>query len=168
MTGRILADGAILRAAASDDAPGILSCIQALAVYEREPDAVENTVEALTETLFGAEPRAFAHVVERDGEVKAIAVWFLTYSTWTGRHGIWLEDIYVDPELRGQGIGKALLVHLAQRCANEELGRFEWWVLDWNEPSIAFYKSQGGVMQDEWTKVRVDGPALAKLGRGGA
>ena len=164
MTGRILADGAILRAAASDDAPGILSCIQALAVYEREPDAVENTVEALTETLFGAEPRAFAHVVERDGEVKAIAVWFLTYSTWTGRHGIWLEDLFVDPEARGLGVGKALLVNLAQRCVWEGLGRFEWWVLDWNEPSIAFYKSQGGVMQDEWTKVRVDGEALARLG----
>ena len=104
MTPRIFSDGAVLREARRRDEPGILASIHALAVYEREPDAVENTVEAITETFFGAAPKAFAHVVEREGEIVGIAIWFLTYSTWTGRHGIWLEDLIVD-EVRLQNVG---------------------------------------------------------------
>ncbi|MET2010332.1 GNAT family N-acetyltransferase [Microbacterium chocolatum] len=163
MTGRVLADGAIVRAAVPDDAPGILTCIQALAVYEREPDAVENTVEALTETLFGADPRAFAHVVERDGEVKGIAVWFLTYSTWTGRHGIWLEDLFVHESERGRGYGKSLLAALAAVCAERGYPRLEWTVLDWNTPAVEFYRAIGAEPMSEWTTQRMTGDRLAAL-----
>ena len=91
------------------------------------------------------------------------ALWFYTFSTFQGRHGIWLEDLYVDPETRGKGIGKALLAALAKRCVDEGLGRFEWWVLDWNEPAIQFYQSQGAVMQNEWTVCRVSGAELTAL-----
>jgi len=163
VTHRILPDGAVLRAARPGDEPGILACIVALAVYEREPDAVENTVEAIGETLFGAEPRAFAHVVERDGEIVGIAVWFLTYSTWTGRHGIWLEDLYVDDAQRGRGYGSALIASLAAVCAARGYSRLEWTVLDWNAPSIAFYRSIGASPMDEWTTQRLTGDALAAL-----
>ncbi len=160
---RLLADGAVLRAARPGDEPGILACIVALAVYEREPDAVANTTAALSETLFGDEPRAFAHVVERDGDIVGIAVWFLTYSTWTGRHGIWLEDLYVDQAQRGRGYGAALLSSLAAVCVQRGYSRLEWTVLDWNAPSIAFYRSVGAVPMDEWTTQRLDGQALTAL-----
>ena len=133
-----------------------------------EPDAVEATQADLVAALFppSATPTAHAHVAEVDGEVVGMAVWFVSFSTWTGRNGIWLEDLYVEPEHRGTGLGRDLLVALARLCVERGYRRLEWWVLDWNDPSIAFYKSQGGVMQDEWTKVRVDGDALVKLGRG--
>ena len=134
---------AILREARPGDEPGILACITALAVYEREPDAVDNTADALTATLFGPEPRAFAHVVERDGQIVGIAVWFITYSTWTGRHGIWLEDLFVLDSERGRGYGKALIRALAAVCVERGYSRFEWTVLDWNEPAIGFYRSLG-------------------------
>ncbi|MBN9213655.1 MAG: GNAT family N-acetyltransferase [Microbacterium sp. SCN 70-200] len=165
MSARDLAGGAVLREAQPADVPGILALIQALAVYEREPDAVENTPELLTETLFGADPRAFAHVVERDGTVVGIAIWFLTYSTWTGRHGIWLEDLYVDETERGGGYGKALMAALAALCVERGYSRFEWTVLDWNAPSIAFYRSLGATPQDEWTTQRLTGDALEALAR---
>lgn len=158
-----LVDGAVLRAARPGDEPGILSCIQALAVYEREPDAVENTVEALAETLFGDSPNVFAHVVEHDGRIVGIAVWFLTYSTWTGRNGIWLEDLYVLDEFRGRGYGKALVSRLATVCLERGYPRLEWTVLDWNAPSIAFYRSIGAEPMSEWTTQRVTGQALAGL-----
>src|SRR5687768_4481131 len=116
MTSRTLADGAVLREARPGDESCILAAIEGLAVYEREPDAVENTAAALTASLFGAEPRAFAHVVERESEIVGIAIWFLTYSTWTGRHGIWLEDLYVGEAQRGRGYGKALITSLADVC----------------------------------------------------
>jgi len=165
VSARDLAGGAVLREAQPADVPGILALIQALAVYEREPDAVENTPELLTETLFGADPRAFAHVVERDGTVVGIAIWFLTYSTWTGRHGIWLEDLYVDETERGGGYGKALMAALAALCVERGYSRFEWTVLDWNAPSIAFYRSLGATPQDEWTTQRLTGDALEALAR---
>lgn len=165
MTARDLAGGAVLREAQPQDVPGILALIHALAVYEREPDAVENTPELLTATLFGADPRAFAHVVERDGTVVGIAIWFLTYSTWTGRHGIWLEDLYVDESQRGGGYGKALMAALAALCVERGYSRFEWTVLDWNSPSIAFYRSLGATPQDEWTTQRLTGDALEALAR---
>ena len=163
MTPRTLTDGAVLREARRGDEPGILSCIQALADYEREPDAVENTVEALTETLFGDEPRAFTHVVERDSLIVGIAIWFLTYSTWTGRHGIWLEDLFVDEAERGSGYGKALIASLADVCVERGYSRLEWTVLDWNAPSIAFYRSIGAIPMDDWTTQRLIGDELRAL-----
>lgn len=163
MNTRTLADGAIVRAARPGDEPGILALIHALAVYEREPDAVQNTTETLTASLFGAEPRVFAHVLERDGAVVGIAIWFLTYSTWLGTHGIWLEDLYVDEAQRGRGYGKALMVSLAEVCVERGYGRFEWTVLDWNAPSIAFYRSIGAEGMDEWTTQRLTGEALRQL-----
>lgn len=166
MSARELPGGAVLRPAERGDAPGILALIHALAVYEREPDAVENTVEMLTETLFGSEPRAFAHVVVREERVVGIALWFLTYSTWTGRHGIWLEDLYVDEAERGSGYGTALMAALAGVCVERGYARFEWTVLDWNAPSIAFYRSLGAEPMDEWTTQRLSGAALAAVAAG--
>lgn len=166
VTSRTLPDGAILRAGRPGDEAGILDCITALAVYEHEPDAVENTVVALTETLFGPDPRAFVHVVERDGRIVGIAIWFVTYSTWTGRHGIWLEDLFVGPEQRGRGYGKALLASLAAVCVERGYSRLEWTVLDWNAPSIAFYDSLGAVPMDEWTTRRLVGADLELLAAG--
>jgi GNAT superfamily N-acetyltransferase len=163
VTTRLLADGAMLRPAAPGDEPGILAGIHALAVYEREPDAVENTVPALTQTLFGPAPRAFAHVVERDGEIVGIAIWFLTYSTWTGRHGIWLEDLHVDDAQRGRGYGKALIAALASECVERGYSRLEWTVLDWNAPAIGFYRSLGAEPMNEWTTQRLTGADLARL-----
>ena len=162
---RTLPDGAIVRAARPGDEPGILSLIHALAVYEKEPDAVENTIDMLAASLFGPEPRVFAHVVERDGAVVGLALWFLTYSTWLGTHGIWLEDLIVDEVQRGRGYGKALMSALAGVCVERGYGRFEWTVLDWNEPSIAFYRSIGAVPMDEWTTQRLTGGALERLAR---
>src|SRR3546814_9277436 len=163
MNARSLPDGAILRPASPGDEPGILACIIALAVYEREPDAVENSVDALRDALFGADPRVFAHVVERGGDIVGIAVWFLTYSTWTGRHGVWLEDLYVDADQRGRGYGRALLGALAAVCVARGYSRLEWTVLDWNAPSIAFYRSLGATPMAEWTTQRVDGDTLTAL-----
>lgn len=158
-----LADGAVLRRARPGDEDGILACIQALAVYEREPDAVENTAPLLTETLFGPDPRAFAHVVKKDGAIVAIAVWFLTYSTWTGRHGIWLEDLFVGEEHRALGYGGALIRALARECVERGYPRLEWTVLDWNEPAVGFYRSIGAAPMDEWTTQRLTGDALAAM-----
>ena len=162
-----LPDGATLRAARPGDEAGILAMIRALAVYEREPDAVDNTVEALTASLFGPDPRVFTHVVEREGVIVGIAMWFVTYSTWTGRHGIWLEDLYVDEPERGRGYGRALIASLAAVCIERDYSRLEWTVLDWNAPSIAFYRSLGAVPMDEWTTQRLTGDGLERLARHG-
>jgi GNAT superfamily N-acetyltransferase len=168
VTPRNLADGATLRAARLGDEAGILAGIHALAVYEREPDAVENTEATLTRTLFGAEPKAFAHVVEREGEIIGIAIWFLTYSTWTGRHGIWLEDLHVDESQRGRGYGKALIASLAEVCIEREYSRLEWTVLDWNAPAVAFYRSIGAEPMSEWTTQRLSGSQLALIAGAGS
>ena len=168
MTPRTLADGATLRAARFGDEAGILAGIHALAVYEREPDAVENTEAALTRTLFGTEPKAFVHVVEREGEIVGIAIWFLTYSTWTGRHGIWLEDLHVDESQRGRGYGKALIASLAELCIEREYSRLEWTVLDWNAPAVAFYRSIGAEPMSEWTTQRLAGAQLALVAGAGS
>lgn len=159
----VLEDDAVLRPARPGDEAGILAAIQGLADYEREPDAVENTVDALSASLFGDEPRVFAHVVEREGAIVGVAIWFLTYSTWTGRHGIWLEDLFVDEAQRGRGYGKALISALAAVCVQRGYSRLEWTVLDWNAPSIAFYRSLGAVAMDEWTTQRLDGDALGAI-----
>lgn len=153
-----------IRPAEPDDAPQVLQFIAALAAYEKLSHEAKASEADIVRDLFGPDPKVFSEIAEWDGKPVGFALWFYTYSTFQGRHGMWLEDLFVDPSMRGKGLGKALLVHLAQRCVREGLGRFEWWVLDWNTPSIDFYKSQGGVMQDEWTKVRVDGEALRRLG----
>jgi GNAT superfamily N-acetyltransferase len=154
-----------IRPAVSSDADTIVAFIQDLAEYEKLAHEAKATEADILRDLFGPDPKVFCEIAEWEGRPVGFALWFYTYSTFQGRHGIWLEDLFVDPGLRGKGIGKALLIHLAGRCVSEGLGRFEWWVLDWNEPSIEFYKRQGGVMQDEWTKVRVDGEALLALSR---
>ncbi|GAB2709842.1 GNAT family N-acetyltransferase [Microbacterium marinum] len=162
---RTFDDGTVLRAASPGDEAGLLAAIQALADYEREPDAVENTAADLTSSLFGPDPKVFAHVVEREERIVGIAIWFLTYSTWTGRHGIWLEDLFVDADQRGRGYGKALIASLGAVALQRGYSRVEWTVLDWNAPSIAFYRSLGAEPMDEWTTQRMSGPALEALAR---
>ena len=154
-----------IRPAIADDAGIIAQFIRDLAEYEKLAHEAKASASDIARDLFGPNPKVFCEIAEWDGKPVGFALWFYTYSTFQGQHGIWLEDLYVDPNVRGKGVGKALLIHLARRCVREGLGRFEWWVLDWNEPSIEFYKSQGGIMQDEWTKVRVDGDALTALAR---
>ena len=154
-----------IRSAKPADVPAILQLIKDLAVYEKAPDAVKSTEENLRVALFGEEPKVFAHVAEDGGKIVGIAIWFLNYSTWMGTHGIYLEDLYVDPEFRGKGYDIALLKSLAKICVERGYSRLQWWVLDWNEPSINFYKSLGAVPMDEWTVFRVDGQALQNLGK---
>ncbi|GGD31601.1 GNAT family N-acetyltransferase [Nocardioides daphniae] len=154
-----------IRPAVEGDVPAILALVHALAEYEKEPDAVEATEADFRRVLFeDASPTTFCHVAEVDGQVVGLAVWFLSFSTWTGKNGIWLEDLFVLPEHRGTGLGKALLRQLAQVCLERGYTRLEWWVLDWNAPSIAFYASLGAVAQDEWTTYRLDTEALKALG----
>lgn len=153
-----------IRSAVKADAAQIIAFVEALADYEKLRHEARATVADIERDLFGPAPKVFCEMAELDGRPVGFALWFYTYSTFQGRHGIWLEDLFVVPEARGIGAGKALLQSLAQRCVRENLGRYEWWVLDWNEPSIRFYQAQGGVLQDEWTKVRIDGAALEKLG----
>ncbi|GAA4114613.1 GNAT family N-acetyltransferase [Knoellia locipacati] len=155
-----------IREATPDDVPAILELVRDLATYEKEPDAVRATEQHFTAALFPAQgsPTTFAHVAEVDGEVVGMAVWYLTFSTWTGVNGIWLEDLFVQPEHRGSGLGRELLATLARTCVERGYQRLEWWVLDWNEPSIGFYKSLSAVPQDEWTVFRMDGDELADLG----
>ncbi len=149
-----------LREARRDDVPTILQLIHDLAVYEKEPDAVRNTVQGLEEALFGDNPRIYAHIAEDDDGIQGFALWFLNYSTWEGVHGIYLEDLYVRPEARGRGYGKALLQNLARIAAERGYARVEWSVLNWNEPSIQFYRSLGAFAQDDWTTFRLTGEAL--------
>jgi len=154
-----------VRPATIDDVPRILELVHELATYEREPDAVEATASDFVAALFppSATPTAFAHVAEVDGEVVGMAVWFVSFSTWRGRNGIWLEDLFVRPEHRGSGLGRALLEALAQVCVERGWRRLEWWVLDWNEPSIAFYRSLGATAEDSWTTFRLTDDALTAL-----
>ena len=154
----------MIRPAKVGDLPEILQLIKDLAIYERAEHEVLATVEELERTLFGDVPKVFAHVVDVDGKVVGIAIWFLNYSTWLGKHGIYLEDLYVQPEFRGQGFGLALLKELARICVERGYPRFQWWVLDWNSPAIEFYSSHGAVAMDEWTVHRITGDALKKLG----
>ncbi|WP_298252594.1 GNAT family N-acetyltransferase [uncultured Arthrobacter sp.] len=152
-----------LRTARPADVPVILQLIHDLAVYEREPDAVRTTAESLGDALFGDRPTIYAHVVEADGRIQGFALWFLNYSTWEGVNGIHLEDLYVRPEARGAGHGKALLAALAAIAAERGYARVEWSVLNWNEPSIRFYESLGATNQTEWSTFRLSGDALADV-----
>jgi GNAT superfamily N-acetyltransferase len=154
----------VIRPAKVGDLPEILQLIKDLAIYEKAEHEVLATVEELERTLFGEVPKVFAHVVDVDGKVVGIAIWFLNYSTWLGKHGIYLEDLYVQPEFRGQGFGLVLLKELARICVERGYPRFQWWVLDWNSPAIEFYSSHGAVAMDEWTVHRITGEALKKLG----
>lgn len=153
----------VVRAARPGDAPAIHALIVALAEYERAPNEVVATPDDLHRALFADAPRLFAQVAELDGAVVGFAIWFVSYSTWLGRHGMWLEDLFVLPAHRGRGIGKALLVELARVCVAEGFGRMEWNVLDWNEPALAFYRSLCAAPLDEWTVHRLSGAALAAL-----
>jgi diamine N-acetyltransferase len=153
----------IIRPARPEDAPAILGLIRELAEYEKLSEWVTADESAIHGSLFGENPRVFCDVAEDRGKIVGHAIWFYNYSTFAGRHGIFLEDLYVQPAHRGQGVGKALIVRLAKRCMDEGLARFEWMVLDWNAPSIAFYKSLGAEAMDEWITNRVSGDALAKL-----
>ena len=153
-----------VRPALPSDVPVLLELVHELAVYEREPDAVETTEAQLHEALFGADPVAWCHVaVDADGTVVGFALWHLTFSTWRGTAGIWLEDLFVRPAARGTGLGRALLAELARTCTARGYSRLAWWVLDWNEPAVGFYRSLGAVPQDEWTTFRLDGEALVRL-----
>lgn len=143
----------------------ILQLIHDLAHYEKAPNEVEATEKELLSTIFSDDPKVFCDVVEVDGEIAGMAIWFLNYSTWQGKHGIYLEDLFIKPEYRGRGYGKALLQHLARICDEQGYGRFQWWVLDWNSPAIEFYRSLGAVAMDEWTVYRVSGQALKDLGQ---
>lgn len=154
----------IIRAAEKSDAPIILQLIHDLALYEKAPHEVEATEKEIIDSFFATEPKVFCDLVEIDGEIAGMAIWFLNYSTWQGKHGIYLEDLFVKPEFRGRGYGKALLQHLARICNERGYGRFQWWVLDWNSPAIEFYRSLGAVAMDEWTVYRVSGDSLKRLG----
>ncbi|WP_375422320.1 GNAT family N-acetyltransferase [uncultured Sphingomonas sp.] len=156
-----------IRPATPADVATILGFIRDLAAFEREPDAVEATEESLTAALFGAHPAAEAVIAEdeiaENGEPLGFAIFFHNFSTWTGKRGLYLEDLYVTPAARGRGVGTALLRHLARIAVVRGCARFEWSVLDWNEPAIRFYRAMGAVGQEEWTVQRVSGEALVRL-----
>jgi len=153
-----------IRRAVPEDLPTIHQLIRDLALYERALDKARATPEQLRESFFSHAPNVFCDLVETDQrEVAGFAVWFLNYSTWSGTHGIFLEDLFVRPDSRGHGYGKALLVHLAQECVAKRYHRLQWSVLDWNQPSIEFYRSLGADALDEWTVFRLTGEALSKL-----
>ena len=155
-----------IRGATPGDVPNILAMIRELAEYERALDEVLATEDLLDAALFGPDPGVFALIAETpDGTVVGFALWFRNFSTWLGRHGVYLEDLYVRPAYRGQGYGKALLVELARICLDRGYGRLEWWVLDWNEPALQFYRSIGALAMDEWTVQRVTGQTLRDLAR---
>ena len=154
-----------IRPALKEEVGIVLQLIHDLAHYEKAPNEVEATEKELLATIFIDNPKVFCDVVDVDGEIVGMAIWFLNYSTWQGKHGIYLEDLFIKPEYRAHGYGKALLKHLAKICDEKGYGRFQWWVLDWNSPAIEFYRSLGAVAMDEWTVYRVSGNALKELGK---
>jgi GNAT superfamily N-acetyltransferase len=154
----------MIRPVRADDVPAVVALVHELADYEREPGSCTLTAAQLAAALFAPAPALFGHVAEVDGEVVGCALWFLNFSTWRGVHGVYLEDLYIRPAHRGSGLGRALLARLAAICADRGYARLEWSVLDWNAPSIEFYRSIGAVAMDGWTTYRLDGPALAALG----
>ncbi|WP_315762011.1 GNAT family N-acetyltransferase [Sphingomonas sp. Y38-1Y] len=153
----------LIRPARPKDAALIHRFVSELAAFEREPDAVEATPESFAAALFADPPAAEAVIAERGGEPVGFALWFHNFSTWKGQRGLYLEDLYVTPAARGHGVGRALLIHLAQIAVQRGCARFEWSVLDWNQPAIDFYRSMGAVGMDEWTIQRVEGEALTAL-----
>ena len=156
----------LIRRARPDEAGLVLSLVRELADYEKLLHEVEATEATIGAALFDANPRLFCDIAEWNGEVAGFAAWFINFSTFSGRSGIYLEDLFVRPAQRGKGIGKALLSNLAKECVANGWSRLQWSVLVWNTPSIEFYKSLGAQLMDEWTVCRVDGPALTALARG--
>ena len=152
-----------IRPARPGDAALVLQFVRELSAYEKLTHECVTTQEMIEQALFGPSTRLFCDIAEWNGEPVGNAIWFLNFSTFMGRHGIYLEDLFVRPAFRGNGIGKGLMVHLARRCVAEGWTRFEWSVLDWNTPSIDFYKSIGAQLKDEWTICRVSGDALQRL-----
>jgi len=151
----------VIREARVEDVPGVVGLVHELAEYERSPESCTLTEAQLHAALFGPDAVAHCHVAEADGEVVGCAIWFRNFSTWRGVPGVYLEDLFVRPAHRGSGLGRALLAALAGVCAEHGYARLEWQVLDWNEPSIGFYRSLGAVPMDGWTTYRLDGDALA-------
>lgn len=152
-----------VRRVAESDLDAVVAMVHELAAYERAPEQCQLTVRQLRAALFGERPALFAHVAEAGGEVVGFAVWFLNFSTWDGVHGLYLEDLYVRPQHRGCGLGRALLAELAAECVRHGYSRLQWSVLNWNTPSIDFYRSLGAVPMDEWTVFRLTGDALSAL-----
>jgi len=157
----------VIRKAEPRDVPQILAFVRRLAEYERQPQEVVATEEDLLRDGFGHSPRYFCLMAEWEGAPAGFALYFHTYSTWLGRWGMYLEDIFVPPELRGRGIGRALLVELARIAVREKCGRVNWQVLDWNEPALEFYRGLGATMLSEWETFRLTGEALERLARNG-
>jgi diamine N-acetyltransferase len=153
-----------IRPAAADDAALILSFIQELAEYERLRHEAVATLEDIADALFGARPKVHCDIAEQDGEPVGFALWFYNFSTFQGRAGLYLEDLYVRPAARRAGVGGALLQHLAKRCVEEGLGRLCWSVLDWNTPAIEFYQGIGARLTEDWVGCRLEGAALNALG----
>jgi GNAT superfamily N-acetyltransferase len=161
-------DGSLaIRPARAGEAGLVFQFVRELAEYEKLTHEVKATEAMIDAALFGPQARVSCDFAEWNGEPVGFAFWFLNFSTFSGRPGIYLEDIFVRPAFRGRGIGKGLMAHLARKCVENGWARLQWSVLDWNTPSIEFYKSLGGVMLDEWTGVRVSGDALARLARAG-
>jgi GNAT superfamily N-acetyltransferase len=154
-----------IRPATPKDASLIVQFVRDLAEYERDPKAAVATEEDFLRDGFGADPKFKVVFAEWDGKPAGFALFFYNYSTWQGRPGLYLEDLFVKPEFRGKGIGKALLLHLAKIAVENNCGRYQWQVLDWNEPALEFYKSLGAEIMKEWLTMRVDGEALKKLAR---
>jgi len=157
----------VIRPARPGDAALALQFVRELAEYEKLTHEAVATEAMIDQALFGDKPLIFCDFAEWEGEAVGFALWFLNFSTFSGRAGIYLEDLFVRPSHRGKGLGKALMVHLARKCVENGWSRFQWSVLDWNTPSIDFYKSLGAVLMDEWTVARVSGDALARLAKGG-
>ncbi len=158
----------VVRPVEPADVAGVVSMVHELAAYERAPHSCTLTDEQLRLALFGPAPALFGHVAaDTGGRLLGFALWFLNFSTWEGQHGIYLEDLYVRPESRGEGTGRALLAELAKVCRDRDYGRLQWWVLDWNAPALGFYRRVGAVAMDEWTVWRLSGAALAELAADG-
>lgn len=156
----------LIRPAIRDDVPAVHRMICELADYERGLDQVTATGQDLADALFGDRPALYAHVAQEGTEAVGFVLWFLNYSTWVGKHGIYIEDLYVDPRWRRKGIATALLAELARICIARGYGRLEWWVLNWNKPAWDFYASLGAQAMQEWTTHRLTGPALRALAAG--
>lgn len=153
-----------IRFALPNEGKIILELIRDLAIYEKAEDQARASLEQINSAFFCENPAVFCNLIESDdGQIAGFAIWFLNFSTWSGTHGIYLEDLYVKPQYRGNGYGKSLLVYLAKICVDRGYHRFQWWVLNWNKPSIDFYKSLGAQLMDEWTVMRVSHEALTNL-----
>ena len=153
-----------IRKALTHEAPLIQELIHELALFERAPESAQASLADISGAFFGDHPAVFCNFIEDDaGLVQGFAIWFLNYSTWTGTHGIYLEDLFIRSEARGRGYGTAMLRHLAALCVERGYHRLQWWVLDWNTNAIEFYQGFGAQLMDEWTTMRVEGDALTRL-----